>query len=268
MTARSPDLASMSDFSGSETDKRDADMNDAGVAGEDAASAPAPAGIADTHTATGTGTGTGKTKTRKPSAPRQAMLPQILNAAETVFGTRGLKGTRLEEIATLGDIPKANILYYFGSKEALYNATLRRLLDVWLQDADHWLSAERNPIEGMEGYLRAKIAFSRLRPEGSRLFAQELLSGGHNLGSFLKEDLRNHVERHATIFRDWQARGIMTPIDPTHFLCLLWSGTQAYADMQVQFEALLDRAPLRQSDYDTALETFMTLVRSLFPGAT
>lgn len=206
-------------------------------------------------------------KPRRPSAPRQAMLPQILNAAETTFGTRGLNGTRLEEIAALCDIPKANILYYFGSKEELYNATLKRLLDVWLDDADHWLSADRDPIEGMEGYLRAKIAFSRTRPEGSRLFAQELLSGGQRLEGFLKDVLRAHVDRHAAIFLDWQSRGLMTPIDPTHFLCLLWSGTQAYADMQVQFEALLDTAPLGERDYDTALETFMILVRPLFPRA-
>lgn len=204
---------------------------------------------------------------RKPSAPRQAVLPQILNAAETVFGRRGLKGTRLEEIATLCDIPKANILYYFGSKEELYNATLERLLNIWLQDADHWLSAGRLPIEGIEGYLRAKIGFSRTRPEGSRLFAQELLSGGHNLGDFLKDVLRAHVARHAAIFLDWQSCGLMTPIDPTHFLCLLWSGTQAYADMQVQFEVLLDNAPLDTRDYDIALDTFMILVKPLFHPA-
>lgn len=207
---------------------------------------------------------TDRPRPRKPSAPRQAVLPQILNAAETVFGRRGLKGTRLEEIATLCDIPKANILYYFGSKEELYNVTLNRLLEVWLGDADRWLNPDRPPLEGMEGYLRAKIGFSRTRPEGSRLFAQELLSGGHNLGSFLRDVLRAHVARHAALFLDWQSRGLMTPIDPTHFLCLLWSGTQAYADMQVQFEALLENAPLDMRDYDTALDTFMILVRPLF----
>ncbi|KXV55195.1 TetR family transcriptional regulator, partial [Gluconobacter japonicus] len=47
--------------------------------------------------------------------PRRATVPQILNAAEWTFGTRGLKGTRLEDIAKVCDIPKANILYYFGS---------------------------------------------------------------------------------------------------------------------------------------------------------
>ncbi|WP_336985030.1 TetR family transcriptional regulator C-terminal domain-containing protein [Asaia sp. HN128] len=202
---------------------------------------------------------------RKQSAPRQAMVPQILNAAEWTFGTRGLKGTRLEEIAALCAIPKANILYYYGSKEELYNATLARLLDIWLKDADHWLSPQRDPLEGVEGYLRAKIAFSRTRPEGSRLFAQELLSGGQMVRDFLRHTLRAHVARHDLVFRDWQARGLMTPIDTTHFLSLLWSGTQAYADMQVQFEALLGHAPLRDSDFEAAVETFMTLLRPLFP---
>ena len=84
---------------------------------------------------------------------------------------------------------------------------------------------------------------------------------------FLRETLRAHVARHAEIFLDWQAQGLMRPIDPTHFLCLLWSGTQAYADMQVQFEALLDRTTLRDSDYETGIATFMTLIRPLFVRA-
>ncbi|WP_336947519.1 TetR family transcriptional regulator [Asaia sp. HN010] len=100
-------------------------------------------------------------KGRKTSAPRRATLPQILNAAEWTFGTRGLKGTRVEEIAALCAIPKANILYYFRTKEELYQATLARLLEIWLADADDWLSAERAPLEGVEGYIRAKMAFSR-----------------------------------------------------------------------------------------------------------
>jgi len=206
-------------------------------------------------------------KGRKTSAPRRATLPQILNAAEWTFGTRGLKGARVEEIAALCAIPKANILYYFRTKEDLYQATLARLLEIWLADADDWLAADRDPLEGMEGYIRAKMAFSRARPEGSRLFAQELLSGGLMIQGFLRETLRAHVARHAEIFLDWQAKGLMRPIDPTHFLCLLWSGTQAYADMQVQFEALLDRTTLRDSDYETGIATFMTLIRPLFVRA-
>ena len=203
-------------------------------------------------------------KRAKAGAPRRATIPQILNAAEWTFGTRGLKGTRLEDIAKVCDIPKANILYYFGSKEELYNGTLARLLDVWLTDADTWLSPERDPLEGLKGYIEAKIAFSRTRPEGSRLFAQELLSGGLMVQDFLKGELRAHVARHVAIFLEWQARGIMAPIDPTHFLFLLWSGTQAYADMQVQYEAVLDRAPLTDADYETGVATIMTLVGALF----
>ena len=203
-------------------------------------------------------------KRTRAGAPRRATVPQILNAAEWTFGTRGLKGTRLEDIAKVCDIPKGNILYYFGSKEDLYNATLSRLLDVWLTDADHWLSSDKDPLDGLRGYIEAKIAFSRARPEGSRLFAQEVLSGGHMVQDFLRGELRAHVARHVAIFLKWQAKGIMAPIDPTHLLFLLWSGTQAYADMQVQYEAVLDRKPLTDGDYETAVNTLMTLVRPLF----
>ena len=43
----------------------------------------------------------------------------ILKAAEKVFARQGLKGTRLFEIANEAGLPKANLLYYFQSKEIL-----------------------------------------------------------------------------------------------------------------------------------------------------
>lgn len=198
-------------------------------------------------------------------APRRAILPRILGAAEVTFARLGLKGARIEDIAQCSAVPKATILYHFGTKEALYEATLQRLLDFWLDDADRWLSAAQEPLAGIEGYIRAKIAFSRARPEGSRLFAQELLSGGERIGTFLQSELRAHVSRHAAIFEAWQEQGIMKPVPARHLLFLLWSGTQAYADMQVQFEAVLERAALTDRDYEDAIETLMTLVRPLFP---
>ncbi|GBQ20031.1 TetR family transcriptional regulator [Gluconacetobacter sacchari DSM 12717] len=201
-------------------------------------------------------------------APRRATLPQILNGAELTFAARGFAGTRLEDIARACAIPKANILYYFGSKEELYHATLSRLLARWLADADEWLVAERDPREAMEQYIRLKMASSESRPAASRLFMQELLSGGHAVRAFLEGDLRAHVSRRADVFRCWQEKGVMTAINPVHFMFLLWSMTQAYSDMQVQLEAVLGREALTSSDFETGVATIMTFVSSVFPPIT
>lgn len=196
---------------------------------------------------------------------RRNIVPQILDAAEQIFAARGLTGTRVEDIARICDIPKANILYYFGTKEDLYRATLFRVLELWLADADDWLLADKAPLDAIEGYVRAKIGFSASRPDASSLFSQELLSGAQIIRPFLENELRAHVDRRAEIFLGWQRAGLMVEIDPRHFLVLLWSMTQAYADMRVQFQAVLGKAHLARPQYETGVRTVMTMVSSLFP---
>ncbi|NHO32963.1 TetR family transcriptional regulator C-terminal domain-containing protein [Acetobacter fallax] len=203
----------------------------------------------------------------RPGLPRRNNIPQILNAAEKVFSARGLAGSRVDDIARACELPKANILYYFGTKEDLYRATLERLLMHWLDDADHWLSADHAPMDAVEGYVRSKMEFSRYRPEASRIFAYELLSGGEHVKKFLVGTLREHVTRRTEIFLHWQRQGLMAEVDPVHFLFSLWSLTQAYADMQVQMAVVLGTPRLKEKDFEAGVRTIMKLVSSVcLPG--
>ncbi|AHI25540.1 transcriptional regulator TetR [Komagataeibacter xylinus E25] len=204
-------------------------------------------------------------RSRRASVPRQNNTRQILDAAEKVFAARGLSGTRVSDIAAASNLPKANIHYYFRTKEDLYRATLQRLLEDWLGDASKWLSAERSPREGLEGFIRSKMAFSRLRPEASRLFAHEILSGGHHVHGFLVDTLRRHVERRRDVFAAWHAAGLIRAVDPTHFLFCLWAMTQAYADMAVQMAAVLDRPGLAAGDFQAGVQTIVQLATSILP---
>ena len=66
---------------------------------------------------------------RSSTAEKKAL---ILKAAEKVFARQGLKGTRLFEIANEAGLPKANLLYYFHSKEDIYRAVCEDILETWL----------------------------------------------------------------------------------------------------------------------------------------
>ena len=203
------------------------------------------------------------TRRKRTSAPRQNNTRQILDAAEKVFAAHGLSGTRMSDIAEASNLPKANIHYYFRTKEDLYRATLRQLLDDWLGDASKWLSADRPPREGLRGFIESKMEFSRKRPEASRLFAHELLSGGHYVHGFLVDTLRRHVEQRIEVFRAWHEAGLITQVDPVHFLFCLWAMTQAYADVQVQMAAVLGKPHLTGRDYAAGTQTIMQLASSL-----
>ncbi|MWL75147.1 TetR family transcriptional regulator, partial [Escherichia coli] len=71
--------------------------------------------------------GTGK-RSQAVSAKKAA----ILAAALETFSQFGIHGTRLEQVAELAGVSKTNLLYYYPSKEVLYVAVLRQILDVWL----------------------------------------------------------------------------------------------------------------------------------------
>lgn len=175
----------------------------------------------------------------EPGAPRRDSTASILAAAEQVFSRRGFHGARMAEIAVAAGLPKANLHYYFGTKERLYRAVLEDIIRQWLDTAATWIVPERDPAEALAGYVRAKLADARRRPGASRIFAGEILRGAPLLMPFLADELRRRVAEMSAVIEDWTARGLMDPIQPAHLFFCVWAMTQTYADFDVQVRAVL-----------------------------
>ena len=100
---------------------------------------------------------------------RRARVQLILEAAEKCFADKGFEGATTSDIAALAQLPKANIHYYFGTKENIYRAVLDNILQLWLAEADHWITPSRTPHEALTGYIQAKLDSARTKPEASRI---------------------------------------------------------------------------------------------------
>ncbi|NVN30181.1 TetR family transcriptional regulator C-terminal domain-containing protein [Endobacter medicaginis] len=196
----------------------------------------------------------------QPGAPHRQSTQKILEAAEQVFAEHGYGGATMAAIARAAGLPKPNLHYYFGSKDALYAALLENILSLWLDDADLWLIAERDPATALSGYIRAKLAWARERPEASRIFAGELLTGARHIDAYLRGDLRARVARIDTVFATWRAQGRMRPVDTRHLLFCLWSMTQSYADFSAQMVRVLETDALEDADFAAAEATISALV--------
>ena len=59
----------------------------------------------------------------------------LLEAAEEIFAEQGFAGATTAAIARRAGVPKANLHYYFATKEALYRAVVERVLTAWLAAA-------------------------------------------------------------------------------------------------------------------------------------
>ena len=123
-----------------------------------------------------------------------------------------------------------------------------------------WLTPERHPADGLAGYVRAKMAHSRLRPDASRIFAGELLHGAPHIMLYLGIELRQRVTELARVIAGWSAKGLMDPIHPVHLLFNIWAMTQTYADFDVQIRAVLGKVSIDDAEFAVATETVVALV--------
>ena len=190
---------------------------------------------------------------------RQANESLILGAAEKVFARAGFGGATMAAIAAGSGLPKANVHYYFGSKEVLYRAVLARILSDWLAPT-HGITVDADPRAALEQYIRAKMALSAQRPDGSKVYANEMLHGAPVAKTILETDLRQLVAEKAAVVQGWIDAGRMAPVDATHLFFTIWAATQTYADFDVQVCAVLGRKALTAGDHARATEHVVSLL--------
>ena len=183
----------------------------------------------------------------------------ILNAAERVFARHGFAGSRLIEISKEAGLPKSNILYYFKSKENLYRYVCQDILENWL-GAIGDISESSEPNEALRRYIEAKMELSMRRPNASRVFAMEIISGAPVIGDYLANELKSWVDNHAIIFSAWQKRGQLADVSPHHVFFAIWAVTQTYADFETQIELVLGDQHLGPDEHGRAVKSVTQII--------
>jgi TetR/AcrR family transcriptional regulator len=184
---------------------------------------------------------------------------RILAAAEQVFAETGYSGATTAMIAAKARLPKANVHYYFGTKERLYRAVLKRILEAWLASGDG-IKPQANPSAAFADYIAAKIAASRRQPYASKVFANEILHGASHIADYLGEEVRRWVEGKTEVIEHWVARGAMRPVPAPHLFFVIWAATQTYADFECQMRAVLKRKRLHPADYAAGADLITRMV--------
>nr|WP_288358815.1 TetR/AcrR family transcriptional regulator [uncultured Pseudomonas sp.] len=190
---------------------------------------------------------------------RQKNEEAIIAAAVDQFARHGFKGTSMNTIAQAVGLPKANLHYYFSSKQGLYLAVLSNILELWDSAFDS-MSVDDDPAEALERYIRAKLEFSRRYPKASRVFAMEVISGGAFLSQHLVEDQQNWFRDRAAIFEQWIAAGKMDAVDPTNLIFMIWSSTQYHADFASEICRVTGRSRLTKPDYQAAADNMVRII--------
>jgi TetR/AcrR family transcriptional regulator len=161
----------------------------------------------------------------------------ILAAAESVFADYGFDGATTRLIAERAGLPKANLHYYFQTKEDLYRRVVDRIFQIWLQAADSFDESD-DPADALTRYIHAKMDLSRSHPLGSKVWASEVMHRAPLIQDYLETRLTEWTASRARIIERWIAEGRMQPVDPYVLLYLIWATTQHYADFGHQIKTL------------------------------
>jgi TetR/AcrR family transcriptional regulator len=183
----------------------------------------------------------------------------ILDAAEKVFAEAGFGGATMQLIADMAGLPKANLHYYFATKEDLYRRVVSQIFEIWLEAAASFDNAP-GPVEGIGAYIDAKMDISRTHPHGSKVWASEVMHGAPVIQDYLETTLRDWTDGRIAVIQRWIAEGKMRPVNPRHLLYLLWATTQHYADFGHQIQTLNAGRPLNEKQWQEAKASVKDLV--------
>jgi TetR/AcrR family transcriptional regulator len=205
-------------------------------------------------------------KKAPPAAPRPTRQQRraekeqaILREAEAQFARYGFEGTSVEAIAAALGMSRHHLLYYFPSKTALYRRVIDDVMTQWL-DGMAALAEGDDPAAALRAYIGAKLRASAERPDGSRVFTQEVMAGAPRYGDALVERVGPLLKADLKLFERWARAGRVQRLPFVHLVFVLWAMTQAYADLAPQFALLLGKPALDEKDFAAAQAVIERLV--------
>ncbi|NOH78568.1 TetR family transcriptional regulator [Vibrio sp. RE86] len=190
---------------------------------------------------------------------RQKNQQLIIEVASEQFAQNGYAATKIVDIAKAADIAKANVFYYFSSKDKLYYAVLQTVTQPLLE-ASRPIEELTDPVEALSQYIAAKLRISQEHPYASKVFANEVMSGAKVLPQDIADELFNQSQMIIDKFATWSQQGLMNDVPPHHLMFTIWAATQTYADFGWQICNVMKKEKLDKQDFDHAAEFLTQLV--------
>lgn len=191
---------------------------------------------------------------------RDKLEADLVAVAVRVFAESGYEGTSIATIADQAGLSKQNLMYYFPTKQALYERVLDDVLDDWLERMDKLAAADQEPRAVLRAYVQAKLKFSREQPWASRVYAMEVISGAQLYGAQIQRRVIPLLRKDIEVFEGWIAAGKIAPVNATHLLFAIWAMTQSYADFAPQMALVLNRKQLNKKDFDDGEQLIVDMV--------
>ncbi len=183
-------------------------------------------------------------RTRDPEGTREA----VLDAAERLFADRGFAATSMRDISEASGVSHPLIHHHFGTKEQLYAAVKRRLMDGYARRFPRAAGAGNSPVS-VRAEMRRMMAFLGDNPTLLRLCLRTRLEGNNQLWPGEPDQLDNLRRRIASS----QRRGLIrADLDPACLAIMVLGLVSFWIENRDYFERRFpgpidDRYYLRQA---------------------
>lgn len=171
-----------------------------------------------------------------PASRAEATRQRILDAAFEEFSTHGVAGARVDRVAKTAGCNKNLIYIYFGSKEGLFEATLKGRLKLVYED--HPLTAAELPE-----YAGKTFDFAMDNPDVIRLLAWTMLDPDARQPSSREHSIAGKI----AMLREAQSEGELTDAwSPEFLMTFVMSLATAWVPAFPYGTRGIDRASIRE----------------------
>ncbi|MHB8512722.1 MAG: TetR/AcrR family transcriptional regulator [Actinomycetota bacterium] len=147
---------------------------------------------------------------------------ELLTHAARFFGRNGFEGTSLEQIAEASGVRKQTLLYYFPTKEALFDACVEDLAGRAATALSEALEAPQGGFERAENVIRSLFRLAEEWPDFPS-FIREASRSGPEVVSKIASELEPLRKRALVFLERGMDEGTFRRQDPTLLLFTLYT---------------------------------------------
>lgn len=148
----------------------------------------------------------------------------ILDAAGSLFLTKGLNATTMAELAERADVAIGTLYSHFDGKNDVYAALVERALELDAEYCDAAWNDASNAAGRLVGIADGYLRFAREHPDYFRLFRFPPADGPTTASAALvSERVQAEIKRMAGAIREAIDEGLFRDVDPDRTAAFMWA---------------------------------------------
>ena len=144
----------------------------------------------------------------------KASKEKIITNAKILFSKKGFMATSMDELASMCDLNKAMVFYYFKNKQGLFEEVMKNVLEEIYKTIQRENTHYKKPIDELESFIRTYATFACSHPYLPALLLKELSDSGAVVSDNLFSNMRQLFELFSEILKRGEKKGCFKDVIP------------------------------------------------------